>query len=75
MERLQQDIRQECGNATLFYSSSSLLSLPMIEANLGVAVMPNFVVPKNTKIEKIPFKTDQEVECCLLWHESVNKGK
>lgn len=75
MERLQREIRQECGNATLFYSSSSLLSLPMIEANLGVAVMPNFVVPRNTKIVKIPFKTDQKVECCLLWHESVNKGK
>lgn len=70
MENIQRDIRMKCFGATLYYSTSSLYTIPMIEAGLGVAVMPEFVVPRGAKVVRIPFESGVRSSHGIAWHKS-----
>ena len=75
MEAIQRDIRMKCFGTTLFYSTSALYTMPMIEAELGIAVMPSFVVPPQAQVIKVPFDTKVNPRFGLLWHKSNRSDK
>ena len=75
MDALQREIRRRCANALLSFSASSLYTAPMIEAGLGIAVMPDFVIPPSSGIVKRPFEDDIHVEYGLIWHKNVRGTK
>ena len=68
MDVIQVQLLHECRHVTLHFSGSSLYTVPMIEAGLGIAVMPNFVCPDSDKICLIPFETESTIEYGLAWH-------
>lgn len=68
MDVVQRDIRMKCFGTTLYYSTSSLYSIPMIEAGLGIAIMPNFVIPEGRSVVKVPFETAQKAIYGIAWH-------
>ena len=74
MDAIQRDMRLKCYGATLYFSTSSLYTMPMIEAGLGVAVMPSFVVPENARVVKVPFET---MTCSfgMMWHKTNRSEK
>lgn len=74
MVAVQRDIRLKCYGATLYYSTSSLYSMPMIEAGLGVAVMPGIVVPENAHVVTVPFETIR-TSFGLLWNKANRSRK
>lgn len=75
MDTLQREIRRRCANALLSFSASSLYTIPMIEAGLGIAVMPDFVIPPASGIVKRPFEDDTQVEYGLIWHKAAHSPK
>lgn len=75
MDALQQEIRIRCLGATLCYSTSSLYSIPMIEAGLGVAVMPSYVVPESGNVVKVPLDTGEKITYGIAWHRSDTSEK
>ena len=75
MDALQREIRIRCLSATLCYSTSSLYSIPMIEAGLGVAVMPSYVVPESGKVVKVPLDTGESMAYGIAWRRSDTSEK
>lgn len=75
MDALQREIRRRCPNALLSFSASSLYTIPMIEAGLGIAVMPDFVIPPSSGIAKRPFEDDIHVQYGLIWHKKAHSPK
>lgn len=75
MDVVQREIRMKCFGATLYYSTSSLYSIPMIEAGLGIAIMPNFVIPEGSSVVKVPFETAQRATYGIAWHRSGEPEK
>ncbi len=55
--QIQAELRRACVNSRFYLASSSLYGFPMIEAGIGVAVMPDFVCPASDRIKQIPFET------------------
>ena len=70
IDALQREIRMKCYNSTLYYSTSSRCTIPMIEAGLGVAVMPSFVVPEGSQVVRVPLETRERAVCGIVWRRS-----
>ncbi|MCR5088877.1 MAG: LysR family transcriptional regulator [Oscillospiraceae bacterium] len=62
MEAVQFEIRKCGDNIKYFYSGSSLYSVPMIVAGLGLAVMPVFVCPPSDDVVLRPFDMSADLE-------------
>ncbi|UUX34817.1 LysR family transcriptional regulator [Fundicoccus culcitae] len=54
MGNLQDKILLDCPDATIYYSDSSNISYTLIKAGLGIAIMPDFVCPKDDTLTVLP---------------------
>jgi DNA-binding transcriptional LysR family regulator len=75
MDAVQRELRLACPEASIFYSGSSLYTIPMIEGGLGLAVMPDFVCPPSANVVRLPFARKAPVAPIspisygIAWHE------
>ena len=67
MDEIQLEIRRNGNNLKYYFSGSSLYTIPMIEAGLGIAVMPDFVVPPAEYIAAVPVSIPYAVEYGLIF--------
>jgi DNA-binding transcriptional LysR family regulator len=75
MDQVQYQLRKKCLHASFYYSGSSLYTIPMIEAGLGIAVMPDFVCPQTKALSKIPFVCQGRVEYGIAYHSNDRSKK
>lgn len=75
MDTVQQKIRRENPGLTCYYSGSSSHTIPMIEAGLGIAVMPNFVCENSPQVTAIPFETGERIEYGIAWNRQDTSKK
>lgn len=68
MERVQAALRRECPGISTYLSSSAIYTGAMIRGGLGIAVMPDFVCPKEPGLTNLPFRTKAAVEYGIAWH-------
>lgn len=75
MDDIQLQIRRRCSQMTYYYSGSSLYTVPMIEAGLGIAVMPDFVCPFSDFVVMRPFMLDYELGYGIIYrmHEQEKR--
>ncbi len=75
MDRLQKDLMRNCKHTQFTFSGSSLYSIPMIEAELGLAIMPDFVIPDSNRICTVPFAYSEPVEYGIAWFSKDSSSK
>lgn len=75
MDRIQRRLQHNCQDTRFSYSGSSVYTLPMIEAGIGIAVMPNFVCPSSAEVVTIPFDIDTKIEYGIAWHKDESSQK
>ena len=75
MEDVQYDIRRSCNNIKYYYSGSSLYTIPMVVAGLGVAVMPDFVCPPSADILCVPFTPSPKLGYGLICRSNDKSKK
>ena len=75
MEEVQFEIRKNIANIKYYYSGSSLYTVPMITAGLGLAIMPDFVCPPSDDIVLIPFSMSSELEYGILYRHNESSEK
>lgn len=68
MERVQDTLRRECPGISTYLSSSAIYTGAMIQGGLGIAVMPDFVCPREPQLTAVPFRTKTVVEYGIAWH-------
>ncbi len=66
MGELQTEQRRNCQKSRFYLSSSSLYTVLMVEAGLGIAVMPDFVCPESSVLRRIPYESDLRPEVGLV---------
>lgn len=69
MARIQRDIQIKCPNSTVYFSDHALISYTMIKGNLGVAVMPDFVCPKDPELSIVPMDITDVISYGIAWHK------
>lgn len=74
-ERVQEELRARCRDIRLNLSSSSLATAAMIRGGLGIAIMSNFVCPKEPGIVTVPYATQEQVEYGIAWHTGDESRK
>lgn len=67
MSRVQNEIQMLCPNATTYYCDSSVISYTMIKGNIGIAVMPDFVCPKDSQLAVIPLDIPYRISYGIAW--------
>ena len=67
MDEIQLMIRRQGENLRYFFSGSSLYTIPMIVAGLGIAIMPDFVCPRDERIVTIPVQIQKNVEYGIIY--------
>ena len=67
MDEIQLMIRRNGKNLKYFFSGSSLYTIPMIDAGLGIAVMSDFVCPPQENLVTVPFQIKQPVEYGMIY--------
>ncbi len=75
MNELLTGLRMNCKSSRFYLSSSSLYTALMIEAGLGIAVMPDFVCPTTSDLRLIPFQTDLKPEFGLAVNADDHQKK
>ena len=71
----QRYIRAQCTETKFCFSGSSIYSLPMIEAGIGIALMPDFICPKSDKVVLVPYRPEYPIEFGLMWMKSNQSDK
>ena len=67
MDEIQLMIRRNGKNLRYYFSGSSLYTIPMIDAGLGIAIMPDFVCPPARGIITVPVHIKNTVEYGLIY--------
>ncbi|WP_349673111.1 LysR family transcriptional regulator [Lacrimispora sp.] len=75
MSRFQNEIQLFCPNATTYYCDSSVICYTMIKGNMGIAVMPDFVCPNDSKVKVIPLDIPYRISYGIAWNASNSKSE
>ena len=67
MDEIQLMIRRNGKNLRYYFSGSSLYTIPMIDAGLGIAVMSDFVCPPQEGIITVPVNMKHTVEYGMIY--------
>lgn len=70
MDEVQFEIRKNGSNYTYYYSGSSLYTVPMIIAGLGLAIMPDFVCPPSDEVTLRPFELPCHLEYGIIFRNN-----
>ena len=70
MDEVQFEIRKNGSNYTYYYSGSSLYTVPMIIAGLGLAIMPDFVCPPSGEVTLRPFELPCHLEYGIIYRNN-----
>lgn len=70
MDEVQFEIRKNGSNYTYYYSGSSLYTVPMIIAGLGLAIMPDFVCPPSGEVTLRPFELPCHLEYGIIFRNN-----
>jgi len=73
--RFQRSLQMHCPETEFCFSGSSLYTVPMVEAGLGIAVMPDFVCPGSEKIVLVPYYPDSPIQFGMLWLKNNQTAK
>lgn len=74
MAHIQEKIQLLCPCITTYYCDSANICYTMIKGGIGIAVMPDFVTPKDSGLAIIPFSLPGELSYGLA-RLSSNKGQ
>lgn len=69
MARVQKCIQDKCPSAPVYFSDHPLVTYPMIKGRLGIAVMPDFVCPKDFALSIIPMNIVETISYGIAWHK------
>ena len=69
LRALQETIQKVIPKSITYFSGSASLSASMIQAKIGIAVMPDFVFPDKPGIVKIPVDWPDTVQIGILWEK------
>ena len=72
LRKLQETIQREIPNSVTYYSGAAALSASMIQAKIGIAVMPDFACPNKSGIVKIPLEWTETIQIGLYWDSHYN---
>lgn len=75
MTRVQRDIQAKCPDSMLYFSDGPLIAYTMIKGNLGIAVMPDFVCPKDEELSIVPMDIEDSLSYGIAWHKNNNQAK
>lgn len=70
MDEVQFEIRKNGSNYSYYYSGSSLYTVPMIIAGLGLAIMPDFVCPPSGEVTLRPFELPCHLEYGIIFRNN-----
>ena len=70
MDEVQFEIRKNGSNYTYYYSGSSLYTVPMVIAGLGLAIMPDFVCPPSGEVTLRPFELPCHLEYGIIFRNN-----
>ena len=70
MDEVQFEIRKNGSNYTYYYSGSSLYTVPMIIAGLGLAIMPDFVCPPSDEVTLRSFELPCHLEYGIIYRNN-----
>ena len=70
MDEVQFEIRKNGSNYTYYYSGSSLYTVPMIIAGLGLAIMPDFVCPPSGEVTLRSFEPPCHLEYGIIYRNN-----
>lgn len=73
MTRVQKNIQIQCPMSTIYFSDGPLISYAMIKGKLGIAVMPDFVCPKDPELSIIPIDINDSISYGIAWHQNNKK--
>lgn len=62
MNHVQQQILSRCSGIHTTISSASTFTIPMVLGGVGIAIMPDFVIPDRTEAICVPFVLDDPLE-------------
>ena len=69
-DRVQRYLQLHCPDTEFCFSGSSLYTVPMIEAGIGIAVMPDCVCPKSENVVPVPYRPKSIVRFGIAWHRA-----
>lgn len=72
LRALQETIQRVIPRSITYYSGGASLSVSMIQARIGIAVMPDFVCPDKPGIVKIPIDWPDTIQIGVYWEERSN---
>ena len=75
MTQTQDKIQKACPNATFYFSSSAEHTLPMIQGQIGIAIMPDSVYQQLPDLVAIPIKPLMPAEYGVAWRTDNNDRK
>lgn len=75
MDAVQKQLQRSCPNATYYFSSSAEHTLPMIQGQLGIAVMPDYVFQPLPGLVALPIDPVLETNYGIAWQADHNENK
>lgn len=75
LQEIQEELGKACQESVAYYSSSVLASIKMIQAGLGIAVMPDFACPDCEGICLRPVRDVEELEYGIFWKKKESSAK
>lgn len=61
MSRVLRSVRERCNDIVVHFSDSAALTVNMVAAGLGIAIMPGFVITDRSIVKPVPFSLPEQM--------------